>query len=571
MAYKPTRNSIWTHAVIAVFIYAGLTSCNPFKDGKNPESYVHAAVVTAHPEASAVGLEVLKHGGNAVDAAVAVQFALAVVYPNAGNIGGGGFMVYRSADGTFTSLDFREAAPGAATTDMYLDEAGNPIADLSLRGQLASGVPGSVDGMVKAHDRYGKLDWTALLEPAVRLAEQGFAITAMQADELNRRKKSFEKYNPEGTAFVKPGNWVAGDTLVQPELAHTLALIGQHGRAGFYEGETADRIVAEMAAGNGIISHDDLKNYEAKWRKPVAATYRGYRVVSMPPPSSGGIALIAMLKSVEAYPLSRWGFQRDSTMRVMIEAERRVYADRATHLGDPDYYEVPQAMLIDSAYNADRMQNINFQHASFSSDIYAGEIPRTENEETTHFSIVDEEGNAVAITTTINGSYGSQVVVAGAGFLLNNEMDDFSVKPGTPNMFGLTGGEANAIEPGKRMLSSMTPTILEKDGQLFMVVGTPGGSTIMTSVFQTILNVVDFGMDMQEAVSAPRFHHQWLPAEVAVEREAISKPVRHALSTTGYQLVNRRAIGRVDAILVLPDGRLQAGADPRGDDVATGY
>jgi len=571
MAYKPTRNSIWTHAVIAVFIYAGLTSCNSSKEGKNPESYAHAAVVTAHPEASAVGLEVLKHGGNAVDAAVAVQFTLAVVYPNAGNIGGGGFMVYRSADGTFTSLDFREAAPGAATTDMYLDEAGNPIADLSLRGQLASGVPGSVDGMVKAHDRYGKLDWTALLEPAVRLAEQGFAITAMQADELNRRKKSFEKYNPEGTAFVKPGNWVAGDTLVQPELAHTLALIGQHGRAGFYEGETADRIVAEMAAGNGIISHDDLKNYEAKWRKPVAATYRGYRVVSMPPPSSGGIALIAMLKSVEAYPLSRWGFQRDSTMRVMIEAERRVYADRATHLGDPDYYEVPQAMLIDSAYNADRMQNINFQHASFSSDIYAGEIPRTENEETTHFSIVDEEGNAVAITTTINGSYGSQVVVAGAGFLLNNEMDDFSVKPGTPNMFGLTGGEANAIEPGKRMLSSMTPTILEKDGQLFMVVGTPGGSTIMTSVFQTILNVVDFGMDMQEAVSAPRFHHQWLPAEVAVEREAISKPVRHALSTTGYQLVNRRAIGRVDAILVLPDGRLQAGADPRGDDVATGY
>lgn len=571
MTYIPSKRSTWALTLIITYVCIGITSCNAPGDDTQSGFYAHAAVVTAHPEASAVGLQVLKDGGNAVDAAVAVQFALAVVYPNAGNIGGGGFMVYRSADGEFAALDFREAAPKAATTDMYLDEEGNPIIDLSLRGQLASGVPGSVDGMVKAHDRYGKLDWATLLKPAIRLAEQGFAVTEMQAGELNRRKEDFERYNPEGTAFVKATEWVAGDTLVQPELAYTLTLISQQGRAGFYEGETADRIVSEMAAGNGIISHDDLKDYEAKWRDPVASTYRGYRVVSMPPPSSGGIALISMLKSVEAYPLAQWGFQRDSTMRVMIEAERRVYADRATHLGDPDYYDVPLEMLIDSAYNADRMRNINFQHASFSSDIYAGEIPRTESEETTHFSIVDEEGNAVAITTTINGSYGSQVVVAGAGFLLNNEMDDFSVKPGAPNMFGLIGGEANAIEPGKRMLSSMTPTILEKDGQLFMVVGTPGGSTIMTSVFQTILNVVDFGMDMQEAVSAPRFHHQWLPEEVAVEKQAISKPVRHALSTTGYKLVNRRAIGRVDAILVLPDGTLQGGADPRGDDVALGY
>ncbi len=567
----PSKRCTWALTLIITYVCIGITSCNTPGDDTPSGFYAHAAVVTAHPEASAVGLQVLKDGGNAVDAAVAVQFALAVVYPNAGNIGGGGFMVYRSADGEFAALDFREAAPKAATTDMYLDEDCNPIIDLSLRGQLASGVPGSVDGMVKAHDRYGELDWATLLKPAIRLAEQGFAVTEMQAGELNRRKEDFERYNPEGTAFVKATEWVAGDTLVQPELAHTLTLISQQGRAGFYEGETADRIVSEMAAGNGIISHDDLKDYEAKWRDPVASTYRGYRVVSMPPPSSGGIALISMLKSVEAYPLAQWGFQRDSTTRVMIEAERRVYADRATHLGDPDYYDVPLEMLIDSAYNADRMRNINFQHASFSSDIYAGEIPRTESEETTHFSIVDEDGNAVAITTTINGSYGSQVVVAGAGFLLNNEMDDFSVKPGAPNMFGLIGGEANAIEPGKRMLSSMTPTILEKDGQLFMVVGTPGGSTIITSVFQTILNVVDFGMDMQEAVSAPRFHHQWLPAVVAAEKQAISKPVRHALSTTGYKLVNRRAIGRVDAILVLPDGTLQGGADPRGDDVTLGY
>ncbi|MFC3197534.1 gamma-glutamyltransferase [Parapedobacter deserti] len=559
------------YRLLSLFFALCIASCGIVKQDQSPPSYANGVVVTAHPEASAVGLQVLKDGGNAVDAAVAVQFALAVVYPNAGNIGGGGFMVHRSANGGFTALDFREAAPAAATRDMYLDEAGNPITALSLRGQLASGVPGVVDGMVKAHQAHGKLDWPALLQPAIRLAQQGFPITEMQAKELNSRKESFQQHNPEGTALVKETEWKAGDTLVQTELAHTLSLIGEKGRAGFYEGETADRIVEEMASGNGIISYDDLRNYEAKWREPVAATYRGYRVVSMPPPSSGGIALISLLKSVEAYPLSKWGFQQDSTMRVMIEAERRVYADRATHLGDPDFYDVPQAMLIDSAYNAGRMGNMNFSHASFSSDIHAGGLPDAEHEETTHFSIVDQEGNAVAITTTINGSYGSHVVVAGAGFLLNNEMDDFSVKPGAPNMYGLIGGAANAIEPGKRMLSSMTPTILEKDGKLFMVVGTPGGSTIMTSVFQTILNVVDFGMGIQDAVEAPRFHHQWLPDEVALEKAAVSEQVRRSLSATGYKLVDRSSIGRVDAVLVLPDGRLQGGADPRGDDTALGY
>ncbi|SKB38985.1 gamma-glutamyltranspeptidase / glutathione hydrolase [Parapedobacter luteus] len=561
----------WITYLLSFFLIATAVSCGTFKKERPTPVYRNGMVVTAHPEASGVGLQILKAGGNAVDAAVAVQFALAVVYPNAGNIGGGGFMVYRSAGGDFAALDFREAAPAAATRDMFLDETGNPIAELSLRGQLASGVPGVVDGMIKAHTRFGKLDWEALLQPAIHLARQGFPLTEMQAKELNNRRESFQKYNPEGTALINDGEWKAGDTLVQPELAHTLSLISQKGRAGFYEGEVADRIVAEMASGNGIISYADLKNYEAKWREPVMSTYRGLKIVSMPPPSSGGIALISMLKSVEAYPLSKWGFQKDSTMRVMIEAERRVYADRATHLGDPDYYEVPQAMLIDSAYNAERMRNFSFGHASFSSDIHAGSLPKIEHEETTHFSIVDKAGNAVAITTTINGSYGSYVVVAGAGFLLNNEMDDFSVKPGAPNMYGLIGGTANAIEPGKRMLSSMTPTILEKEGRLFMVVGTPGGSTIMTSVFQTILNVVDFGMDMQEAVAAPRFHHQWLPDEVALERDAVSKVVRHSLSTTGYKLVDRASIGRVDAILMLPDGAMHGGADPRGDDLAMGY
>lgn len=555
--------------LFVLLIFLGI-SCNSLKQTGLP-SYRNGVVVSAHPEASAVGLQILQSGGNAIDAAVAVQFALAVVYPNAGNIGGGGFMVYRGADGDFAALDFREVAPAAATTDMYLDAEGNPVTELSLRGQLASGVPGSVDGMVKAHEKYGKLDWARLLQPAIDLAQDGFPITEMQAGELNSQKESFKKYNPEGTAFLRDAEWVAGDTLIQSELAHTLTLVSQQGRAGFYEGETADKMVKEMRAGNGIISHADLKNYEARWREPVSSTYRGYRVVSMPPPSSGGIALISLLKSVEAYPLSRWGFQQDSTLRVMIEAERRVYADRATHLGDPDFYEVPQPMLIDSSYNAERMRNINFKHASFSSDIFAGSLPNVEREETTHFSIVDKEGNAVSITTTLNGSYGSHVVVAGAGFLLNNEMDDFSVKPGVPNMYGLIGGAANAIEPGKRMLSSMTPTILEKDGRLFMVVGTPGGSTIITSVFQTILNVVDFGMDIEEAVAAPRFHHQWLPDEVALEKNAVAQPIRHALSTTGYKLVERNSIGRVDAILVSANGGLSGGADPRGDDTAMGY
>lgn len=535
------------------------------------QAYQNGLVVSAHPEASTVGVQILQNGGNAVDAAVAVQFALAVVYPNAGNIGGGGFMVYRGVDGDFDALDFREAAPGKATKDMYLDAEGNPIVDLSLRGQLASGVPGVVDGMVQAHDKYGSVDWTTLLQPAIELAKQGFPLTEMQAKELNSRQKDFKKYNPNGTAFSRDSGWKAGDTLVQTELAHTLTRISEYGRAGFYEGETADRIVAEMEQGNGIISREDLKNYRAKWRQPVSSNYRGYHVVSMPPPSSGGIALAALLKSVEAYPLSEWGFQQDSTLRVMIEAERRVYADRATHLGDPDFYTVPSARLIDSSYNAERMRNVNFEHASFSSDIFAGRLPAAEREETTHFSIVDKTGNAVSITTTLNGSYGSQVVVSGAGFLLNNEMDDFSVKPGAPNMYGLIGGIANSIEPGKRMLSSMTPTILEKDGKLFMVVGTPGGSTIITSVFQTVLNVIDFGMTIQEAVAAPRFHHQWLPDQVYLEKEAVARPIRHSLTETGYKLVDRSAIGRVDAILVLPDGRLTGGADPRGDDTAMGY
>ena len=549
-----------------------LTSSSPVaKPIENHNGYKNGLVVTAHPIASEIGVQILKKGGNAIDAAVAVQFVLAVVYPNAGNLGGGGFMVYRSAKGEKTSLDFRETAPSEASENMYLDMYGQPIADLSLQGQLASGVPGTVDGMEKAHKRYGKLPWKDIIQPAITLARSGFKITEMQASELNANRDEFLKYNPEGTPFTSQGKWNAGAVLVQSDLASTLELIRDGGRAGFYEGVTANKLVAEMQSGNGLINLEDLKNYEAKWRTPVEGTYHNYNVISMPPPSSGGIALLQLLKSVEGFPLKKWGFQRDSTVQLIIEAERRVYADRATHLGDPDFYKVPQSQLVNPKYNAIRMSDVNFQQATPSSSIKAGGLVVPESEQTTHFSIVDREGNAVSLTTTLNASYGSMVMVKGAGFLLNNEMDDFSVKPGAPNMYGLIGGVANRIEPGKRMLSSMTPTILEKDGKLFMVLGTPGGSTIITSVFQTILNVVDWDMNIQDAVNASRFHHQWLPDYVSAEKDALSLNLRTRLLEKGYKIVNRNAIGRVDAILVSPEGLLFGGADPRGDDRASGY
>lgn len=534
--------------------------------------YRNGMVVSAHPIASEVGLNILKKGGNAVDAAIAVQFALAVVYPNAGNIGGGGFMVYRSAKNEFAALDFRETAPGKATRDMYLDPEGNPIERLSLDGQLSVGVPGTVDGMVKAHEKYAKLAWKDLLQPAIDLARKGFPLTAMQAEELNARKEAFQRFNPMGTALInKKSEWKGGDLLVQKDLARTLTAIKEKGRAGFYEGRTAFLILEEMKRGNGIISYEDLKRYQAKWREPIIGNYKGYQVVSMPPSSSGGIALVSLLKSVEPYPLSRWGFQQDSTIQVMVEAERRVYADRAEHLGDIDFYPVPIKGLLDSNYQLGRMRDMNFNRATPSSAIKAGSPQHHESEQTTHFSIVDKEGNAVSITTTLNNAYGSQVVVQKGGFLLNDEMDDFSIKPGVPNLYGLLGGKANAIEPGKRMLSAMSPTILTKDNKLFMVLGTPGGSTIITSVFQTILNVIEFDKTMQQAVDAPRFHHQWMPDEVFVEENAITDAVRTRLEQKGYKFTPRGSIGRVDAILVGSDGSLMGGADSRGDDKAVGY
>jgi len=528
-------------------------------------------VVSAHPLASEAGLEVLRAGGNAVDAAIAVQFALAVVYPVAGNIGGGGFMMVRTAEGETAALDFREKAPGAATRNMYLDSLGNVIEGLSIDGHLAAGVPGTVDGMFKAHERYGNLPMAQLIEPAIRLAGEGFRLTERQAGGLNRNQDDFRAFNTSMPVFVREEPWQPGDRLVQSDLAATLERIRQQGRDGFYAGKTADLIVAEMEAGGGLISREDLREYQAKWRDPVIIDYDEYRMISMPPPSSGGVALGQLLGMVAPYPLHEYGFHTTDAVHLMVEAERRVYADRAQHLGDSDYYPVPVDSLLNREYLRARMASFDSTLATPSSTIEAGAFAMlAQSEETTHFSVVDAEGNAVSVTTTINGGYGCNTVVSGAGFLLNNEMDDFSAKPGVPNMFGLLGAEANAIEPGKRMLSSMTPTIVEKNGQLFMVVGTPGGATIITSVFQTILNVIEFDMTMSEAVTAPRFHHQWMPDVITVEEGGLPESVRTELENRGHEFRERSAIGRVDAILVLPDGRLEGAADPRGDDHTAG-
>lgn len=528
-----------------------------------------AMVVSAHPLASEVGLEVLRQGGNAVDAAVAVQFALAVVYPVAGNIGGGGFMVIRNADGTSTTLDYREKAPLAAHRDMYLDDKGNAVAELSRRGHLAVGVPGAVAGMIQANTEHGLLPFENLVKPAIRLARHGFALTEREAKALNRQQEELAKYNTHTTLFQREKAWETGETLTQTDLANTLQRIHDNGFDGFYKGETADLIVAEMQSANGIITHEDLEKYEAVWREPIVSDYKEYQIISMPPPSSGGIVLSQLLNMIEPYALSEWGFQSTKSIHLITEAERRAYADRAEHMGDSDFYEVPVNQLIEKEYATKRMTNFDPKKATPSSDISAGKVME-ESEETTHFSIVDVAGNAVSVTTTLNSGYGSKVVVKGGGFLLNNEMDDFSAKPGVPNLFGLVGGEANAIEPEKRMLSSMTPTIIEKNNELFMVVGTPGGSTIITSVFQTFINVVEYGLPLKDAVHNPRFHHQWLPDMIFTEENAISQEERESLEKMGHQIKTRGNIGRVEAILIYPDGKLEGVADRRGDDSAAG-
>jgi gamma-glutamyltranspeptidase / glutathione hydrolase len=553
-----------------------LASCGSTKQPENSTTDGFIAdsgmVVSAHPIASKVGVNILKQGGNAVDAAVATGFALAVCYPRAGNIGGGGFMVFRFKDGSTSTLDYREKAPSKGHRDMYLDAERNVIEDMSLYSRAASGVPGSVAGMIEAHKKYGKLPFEQVIQPAIDLAENGIELTENESDKLNSAKEDFVRLNKTWPVFVKDsGEWKKGDLLIQKELAKTLRLIKEKSRDGFYKGETAEKIVAEMQKDNGLITLEDLESYHAVWRKPIIGNYKGYKITSMGPPSSGGIALMQLLKMVAPYPLDKWAANDLNTIHLMVEAERRVYADRAAHLGDMDFYKVPVNDLLDDDYLLTRMKDFDLEKATPSENIQAGNFNQTESEETTHYSVVDQWGNAVSCTTTLNGSFGSRIVVEGAGFFLNNEMDDFSIKPGYPNLYGLVGGEANAIEGGKRMLSSMTPTIVEKDGKLFMVVGSPGGSTIITSVLQNIVNVIDKGMGMQQSVDAPRFHHQWLPDQIYYEKDGFSAELLSELEKKGHQLKERGFIGRVDAILVLPDGRLEGGADWRGDDKAVGY
>jgi gamma-glutamyltranspeptidase/glutathione hydrolase len=530
--------------------------------------YTHAAVACAHPLASSIGAEIMKQGGNAYDAAIAVQLALAVVYTYAGNIGGGGFMVTKLANGKTFTIDYRETAPAKASRDMYLDENGNALTDLSLYGHKACGVPGTVAGLF-ATLPYAVLPFKILIQPAIDLAENGYIITEREASALNDTRKSFIENSTAPTALVKRNEWKAGDTLVQKELAQTLKRIRDKGVKGFYEGKTADLIVAEMNKHDGLISKSDLKNYKVKTRSALEFKYKDYTVISMAPPSSGGIILCQLMKIMETRPVASYRFQTAKSVQLMVEAERRAFADRSVYMGDPDYWKVPVKTLTSDAYSQNRMADYDSSKATPSALVKAGNIK--ESEETTHISIIDKEGNMVSITTTLNNSYGSRTVVSGAGFLLNDEMDDFSIKPGVPNMYGAVGGEANAIQPGKRMLSSMTPTlVLDKNKNPLIVLGTPGGTTIPTSVFQTLINILEFGMNASESIERPKFHHQWLPDEVMVEKE-FDPEVRNQLRAMGYTVTERGPIGKVEVIRILPDGRREVAADPRGDDCVNGF
>ena len=528
-------------------------------------------VSTVDAAATRVGVAVLEEGGNAVDAVVAISFALAVVNPEAGNVGGGGFMVLRMTDGSTYALDYRERAPAGASHDMYLDEEGEPT-EASLRGHLASGVPGSVMGLWEAHQRFGTVDWAQLVEPAVRLAG-GFEVGAQLASSLRGASRSLGTFEATREAFLPDGEPPGeGQTFRQPDLGRTLVRIQENGPDGFYAGETADLIVAEMGRGGGLISHEDLSSYAAVWREPINFQYRGFTLHSMPPPSSGGATMALMGHIVETRALAELGWQSTGMIHLMAETWKRAYSDRNEVLADPDFVDLPLDRFLSVQYARERGSDISPTVATPADEVGPGLLV-SEGSETTHFSVVDEAGNAVAVTTTLNSLYGSKMTVAGAGFLLNNEMDDFTAKPGTPNQFGLVQGEQNAIEPGKRMLSAMTPTIVETaDGELFLVLGTPGGSRIITTVFQTIVNVVDFEMSLAQAVNAPRIHHQHLPDRIVYERGGIGEAVLDSLRALGHTVEERRGTsGDVKAIMVLPDGRLAGYVDPRRGGLAAGY
>ncbi len=566
------KTLLFTAFFLTLVVYAG----NNIKRakvpaGSQPAYAKKAMVVSARAEASKIGVMIMKMGGNAFDAMIATDLALTVSYPFAGPIGGGGFLVYRTADGKYGALDYREKAPAAATRDMYLDENGNIIPGKSTLGGMAVGVPGTVAGLFAVYEKFGTLPFDSLIQPAIELAKNGIIITPKQAKRLNRYRKYFKKVNKKTILFDR--QWKAGDTLRNPKLAQTLERIKKEGKAGFYKGLTAEMTVKTIKEAGGIITMDDFANYEAKWRNPVVFDYKECTVISMPPPSSGGVCLAEILNAVEPYRPDKLKHNGAQYIQLLTEAERRAFADRAYFLGDPDFVKMPVDTLISDKYAQRRMHDYSPRKATPSSEVQHGMIPGYESMETTHYSIVDPYGNAVAVTTTLNGAYGSKVFVNSGGFFLNNEMDDFSAKPGVPNMFGLIGAEANSIAPGKRMLSSMTPTIVEKDGTLYMVVGSPGGSTIITTVAQVFLNAYEFNMTMQQAVDAPRFHSQWLPDNIKMEPGGFPRSVKDTLRRWGYAIdtTNAPIIGKCDAILILKDGTLEGGADHRGDDTAAGF
>ena len=562
MSFKP--NSAIAATVLAIAL---LASC--FATANEVRSH-QGVVVTRSELASKAGTEVMAQGGNAVDAIVAAGFALAVTHPAAGNIGGGGFMVIRLADGTLFANDHREIAPAAAFRDMFLDADGDYNPRKALRSHQASGVPGSVAGLLTVHEKFGVLSREQVMAAGIRLAKEGFPLTEDLARQFSGRKNQWLKSAGAKKVFLKPdeSTYESGELFVQADLAVTLERISDQGRDGFYKGKTAQLIVEEMKRGSGLITLDDLESYESVWREPIVGDYRGYQVVSMPPPSSGGVLLVQMLNMLEPFDLSELGVATSSSMHLIVEIERRAYADRAVHLGDSDFYPVPIALLTNKDYALSRFKNFDSNKRSPSRGIAAGNLS-VESEETTHLSAIDAEGNAVAYTTTLNSGYGSGIVVQGAGFLLNNEMDDFSSKPGVPNQFGLIGAEANAIEPKKRMLSSMTPTIVVHDNKPVIVTGSPGGSTIITTVLQVVTNVLDHGMTLNDAVAQPRFHHQWLPDVVTLERNGFSTAVVEELQELDHEITYRNAIGDANTA-GSRDGWIIGVSDPRNTGYASG-